>query len=82
MISRCCGPATRGSASPRWPRLLPLGHARSIPDGYLDSQLRRIPAGGLGDPDELAAAVVFLASPAASHITGTTLIVHGGLTAL
>ena len=34
-----------------------------------------------GDPEELAAAVVFLASPAAGYITGTTLVVDGGLTA-
>ena len=34
-----------------------------------------------GDPEELAAIVVFLASPAAGYITGTTLTVDGGLTA-
>ena len=34
-----------------------------------------------GDPEELAAAVVFLASPAAGYITGTTLVVDGGLMA-
>ena len=39
------------------------------------------PAGRPGDPEELAAAVVFLASPAAGYITGTTLVVDGGLTA-
>jgi NAD(P)-dependent dehydrogenase (short-subunit alcohol dehydrogenase family) len=33
-----------------------------------------------GDPEELAAAVVFLASAAAGYITGTTLAVEGGLT--
>ena len=52
-----------------------------FPDGYLDSQTARIPAGRPGDPDELAAAVVFLAGPAAGYVTGTTLIVDGGLTA-
>jgi NAD(P)-dependent dehydrogenase (short-subunit alcohol dehydrogenase family) len=35
-----------------------------FPDGYIDSQLQRIPAGRPGDPAELAAALVFLASPA------------------
>jgi NAD(P)-dependent dehydrogenase (short-subunit alcohol dehydrogenase family) len=37
-------------------------------------------SGRLGDPDELAAAVVFLASPAANYITGSTLVVDGGMT--
>jgi NAD(P)-dependent dehydrogenase (short-subunit alcohol dehydrogenase family) len=38
-------------------------------------------AGRPGDPQELAPAIVFLASPAAGYITGTTLVVDGGLTA-
>ena len=52
-----------------------------FPDGYIDTQLARVPPACAGDPDELAAAVVFLASPAANYITGTTLVVDGGLTA-
>jgi 3-oxoacyl-[acyl-carrier protein] reductase len=40
----------------------------------------KIPAGRLGDPQELANAVVFLASEAASYITGQTLLVDGGQT--
>jgi 3-oxoacyl-[acyl-carrier protein] reductase len=39
---------------------------------------RSIPAGRLGTPEELAAAVVFLCSEPASYITGTTLLVDGG----
>lgn len=50
------------------------------PDGYLDSQLGRIPAGRKGDPAELAAAVVFLASDAGGYVTGQTLAVDGGMT--
>jgi NAD(P)-dependent dehydrogenase (short-subunit alcohol dehydrogenase family) len=51
-----------------------------FPEGYLERQLRRVLAGRAGDPRELAAAVVFLASPAAGYITGVTLPVDGGLT--
>lgn len=43
--------------------------------------LNRIPLGRLGQLDEVTAAVVFLASPAASLITGTSLVVDGGWTA-
>jgi 3-oxoacyl-[acyl-carrier protein] reductase len=43
---------------------------------------RRIPLGRLARAEEVAAAVVFLASPAASYITGTTLHVDGGLAML
>lgn len=37
-----------------------------------------IPAGRLGEPDEVAAACLFLASPRAAYISGATLAVHGG----
>jgi NAD(P)-dependent dehydrogenase (short-subunit alcohol dehydrogenase family) len=50
------------------------------PDGYLDHSLERVPAHRTGDPRELAATVVFLASDAAGYITGQTLPVDGGLT--
>jgi NAD(P)-dependent dehydrogenase (short-subunit alcohol dehydrogenase family) len=63
------------------PGYFPSEMTEQFPDGYIDSQLSRVPAGRPGDPEELAAAVVFLASPAAGYITGTTLVVDGGLTA-
>ena len=50
------------------------------PEGYIESQLARVLVGRKGDPDELAATAVFLASPAAGYITGQTLPVDGGMT--
>jgi NAD(P)-dependent dehydrogenase (short-subunit alcohol dehydrogenase family) len=50
------------------------------PEGYLDSQGPRIAVGRKGDPRELAATAIFLASPAAGYITGQTLAVDGGMT--
>jgi NAD(P)-dependent dehydrogenase (short-subunit alcohol dehydrogenase family) len=49
--------------------------------GYLDSQLPRVLLGRIGDPAELAATAVWLASPAAGYVTGQTIVVDGGLTA-
>jgi NAD(P)-dependent dehydrogenase (short-subunit alcohol dehydrogenase family) len=62
------------------PGFFPSEMTDEFPDGYIDSQLSRVPAGRPGDPEELAAAVVFLASSAAAYITGATLVVDGGLT--
>ena len=41
---------------------------------------RQIALGRFGEPAEIAHAIRFLASPAAAYITGTTLVVDGGLT--
>ena len=53
------------------PGYFPSEMTEQFPDGYIDSQLPRVPAARPGDPEELAAAVVFLASAAAAYITGT-----------
>ncbi len=42
---------------------------------------RMIPLGRIGQPEDVAAAVVYLASPAANMVTGTSLLVDGGWTA-
>ena len=46
----------------------------------IDAVTRAIPLGRVGTPEDVAAAVAFLASPAADYITGQTLSVSGGLT--
>lgn len=51
--------------------------ALSDPD-FKRRTLAQIPLGRIGDPKDVAAAVVFLASPASSLITGTNLLVDGG----
>jgi NAD(P)-dependent dehydrogenase (short-subunit alcohol dehydrogenase family) len=50
------------------------------PEGYLQALAPRMVAGRKGDPQELAAALVFLASPAGGYVTGQTLAVDGGVT--
>lgn len=52
-----------------------------LTDSFRDAALAEIPLRRLGTPDDVAAAVTFLASPAAALITGTSLLVDGGWTA-
>lgn len=49
-------------------------------DGLLDAWLRDTPMGRLGQPDEIASVVHFLASDAASLMTGSIVVVDGGFT--
>ncbi|HWH28862.1 MAG TPA: SDR family oxidoreductase [Mycobacteriales bacterium] len=50
------------------------------PEGYLDLMMTRVVAGRKGDPEELSAALLFLASDAGGYVTGQTIAVDGGLT--
>jgi NAD(P)-dependent dehydrogenase (short-subunit alcohol dehydrogenase family) len=53
--------------------------SNDYPDGFNERILTRIPAARIGDPAELVVAVAFLASDAASYISGAVLPVDGGL---
>ncbi len=45
---------------------------------YIDAMTRSVPLGRLGTPEDVASAVLFLASDDAAYITGTTIVVDGG----
>jgi 3-oxoacyl-[acyl-carrier protein] reductase len=57
--------------------------ATAMTDKLSDDQktkiLTQIPAGRMGSPDEIAGAVLYLASPEAAYVTGATLHVNGGM---
>jgi 3-oxoacyl-[acyl-carrier protein] reductase len=55
--------------------------SHGLDEAQLVQIARRTPAGRLGEPEDVAAAVRFLASPEAKFITGHVLVVDGGLTA-
>ena len=52
---------------------------KALSDASRESLVGQIALGRLGQPEEIAAAVAFLASPGAGYITGNTLHVNGGM---
>jgi len=62
--------------------LTPLTQSTFDNEALREDLLSRIPLGRVGQPEDVVGAVVFLASPAADLITGHTLLVDGGWTAL
>ena len=61
------------------PGFIDTDMTRELPEESRAALQQQIALGRLGEPTEIAAAVGFLASPAASYVTGTTLHVNGGM---
>ncbi|MBL4828688.1 MAG: 3-oxoacyl-ACP reductase FabG [Aliivibrio sp.] len=61
------------------PGFIETDMTKALNDEQRAATLSAVPAGRLGDPKEIAAAVAFLASPEAAYITGETLHVNGGM---
>jgi len=61
------------------PGFIDTDMTRALDEGQRSQLLAGIPLGRLGAPEEIAAAVVFLASPQAAYITGETIHVNGGM---
>ncbi len=61
------------------PGFIETDMTKALNDEQRAATLSSVPAGRLGDPREIAAAVAFLASPDAAYITGETLHVNGGM---
>jgi NAD(P)-dependent dehydrogenase (short-subunit alcohol dehydrogenase family) len=63
------------------PGFFPSEMTEQYPEGYLEAMMPRVLAGRKGDPEELAAALLFLASDASGYVTGAVLAVDGGMVA-
>jgi 3-oxoacyl-[acyl-carrier protein] reductase len=61
------------------PGFIDTDMTKELPEATRAKLLEGIPLGRLGQPEEVAAAVSFLASPASGYITGETLHVNGGM---
>ena len=61
------------------PGLIDTDMTRALDDKQKASLLSGVPLGRLGSPQEVAAAVCFLASAGAAYVTGTTIHVNGGM---
>lgn len=61
------------------PGFIDTDMTQAMPEAQRAALLSRIPLGRLGAPEDIANAVLFLASPRAAYITGATLHVNGGM---
>ena len=69
---------TVNAVAPGW---FPTRMSGALIEKHEEKMLEGIPLRRFGNPEDLKGAVVFLASPAASYVTGQTLVVDGGATA-
>jgi 3-oxoacyl-[acyl-carrier protein] reductase len=61
------------------PGFIDTDMTRALPEAQKSALLAQIPLGRLGRPEDIAAAVAYLASPAGGYITGAVLHVNGGM---
>lgn len=61
------------------PGFIDTDMTRSLSEAQKQALLATVPLGRLGQPEEVAAAVVFLASEGAAYVTGSTIHVNGGM---
>jgi 3-oxoacyl-[acyl-carrier protein] reductase len=61
------------------PGFIDTDMTKALSDDQRDSLVGHVPLGRLGRPDEVAAAVLFLASEGAAYVTGSTIHVNGGM---
>ena len=61
------------------PGIIDTNMTRMLEEGQRQALVANVPLGRFGQPEDVAAAVVFLASPGAAYVTGTTLHVNGGM---
>jgi len=61
------------------PGFIETDMTQALPEAQREKLLTQVPAGRLGQPQDIAEAVAFLASERAAYVTGTTLHVNGGM---
>ena len=61
------------------PGFIDTDMTKSLPEDVVTNMLKQIPLARFGNPEDVAAAVAFLASPKAAYITGTVVHVNGGM---
>lgn len=61
------------------PGFIDTDMTRVLEEGQRQTLVANVPLGRFGQPEDVAAAVAFLASPGAAYVTGTTLHVNGGM---